>query len=266
MPRHDFIAGRADYYQVRVLIQAVYGSLPSPANLRIWGKSEKRCCALCFGGGSLKHNLSSCPKALAEGRYCWPDDQVLKAVAETVASSITTSKYHHPKKIITFVMPGEKSTLWPRSATDLLATATDRQLKVDPWKAALVFRTHHLKKSLSIMIIFSDSTKQVIMVELAVPWEECMDEAQEQKRAKYQELTEQCRRLGWISRCEPIVVGCRGFGGRSLCRVMTTLAMVGQVKKRPIKSVTNATERATRWLWLKRETSWSNATGLQAGD
>lgn len=37
--------------------------------------------------------LSSCPKALAEGRYRWRHDQVLKAVAETVASAITTSKH-----------------------------------------------------------------------------------------------------------------------------------------------------------------------------
>lgn len=39
------------------------------------------------------------------------------------------------------------------------------------------------------MIIFSNSTKQVIMVELTVPWEEHTDKAQERKRTKYQELT-----------------------------------------------------------------------------
>lgn len=46
-------------------------------------------------------------------------------------------------------------------------------------------------------MIFSDSTKQVIMWELTVLWEEHMEEARERKLAKYQELVEQYRSRGW---------------------------------------------------------------------
>lgn len=88
---------QADYYRVRFLIQAVYDTLPSPANLHTWGKSEAPSYALCSGTGSLKHILKGCLKALAEVRYCWWHDQVLKAVAESVTSAITTSKHHHPR-------------------------------------------------------------------------------------------------------------------------------------------------------------------------
>lgn len=110
---------------------------------------------------------------------------MLKAVTGTVASAITASKYHHRKNIITFVKPGEKGTPWPRS---------DWQLKVDLGKQ-LWFPEHIASANLCPdMIIFSDTTKLVIMVELMVPWEERMNEAQERKRAKYLELTEQCRR------------------------------------------------------------------------
>ncbi|XP_030621483.1 rano class II histocompatibility antigen, B alpha chain-like [Chanos chanos] len=38
------------------------------------------------------------------------------------------------------------------------------------------------------MVIFSDTTKQVIMWKLTVPWEEHMEEAHERKLVKYQEL------------------------------------------------------------------------------
>ena len=86
------------------------------------------------------------------------------------------------------------------------------------------------------MVIFSNSNKKVIMAELTVPWEERMDEAQERKRAKYQELVEQCRSNGWSTLCEPFEVGCRGFAGRSLCRLLAKLGIVGLAKKRAIKS------------------------------
>lgn len=78
--------------------------------------------------------------------------------------------------------------------------------------------------------------KKVIMAELTVPWEERIDEAQERKRAKYQELTGQCRSNGWTTLCEPFEVGCRGFAGHSLCRLVAMLGIVGLAKKRAIKS------------------------------
>lgn len=46
------------------------------------------------------------------------------------------------------------------------------------------------------MIIVSDSTRQSIILELAVYWEERLDEANERRRAKYQELVDDSRRQG----------------------------------------------------------------------
>lgn len=115
------------------------------------------------------------------------------------------------------------------------------------------------------MIIFSNSTKQMMMVELIVQWAECVDEAQE-RGTKYQELAEQCKGQGWTTRCEPIDIGCRAFAGRSLCRVLTKLGTVGLAKKKAVKLITDATERVTMLLWLKREGPWLTAAGVQAGD
>lgn len=41
----------------------------------------------------------------------------------------------------------------------------------------------------------SDSTKQLIILALTVPWEEHLEEANKRKRAKYQELVEEGARL-----------------------------------------------------------------------
>ncbi|XP_057679565.1 uncharacterized protein LOC130908002 [Corythoichthys intestinalis] len=256
---------QADLHRVRFLVAAVYDSLPSPANLHVWGKSETPSCSLCSGRGSLEHLLSSCPKSLADGRYRWRHDQVLKAVAESIATAISSSKHHHaPKKAISFIKAGERPRARPKITTGLLHTAPDWKLHVDLGKQ-LRFPQQIAKTSLRPdMIILSEASKHLIMLELTVPWEERIEEANERKRAKYQELVEECRGRGWRTFYEPIEVGCRGFAGRSLCKVLDRLGITGVAKKRAIQSASEAAEKATRWLWLKRADPWV-ATGTQAG-
>ena len=87
---------RADSYHISFLVQAVNDALLSPANIHTRGKSETPACPLCAGRGSLQH-LSSCPKALADGCYCWRHNQVRKAVAEAGTSAILSSR-HRPRE------------------------------------------------------------------------------------------------------------------------------------------------------------------------
>lgn len=67
------------------------------------------------------------------------------------------------------------------------------------------------------------------MLELTVPWEERMEEAQKRKREKYQELVEDCRRNGWKTKCVPAEGGCRGFASYSLSKAYRTLGITGTV-------------------------------------
>lgn len=62
--------------------------------------SETPSCPLCSGRGRLEHLLSSCTRALADGRYHWRHDKVLKAVAESLASAINTN--NGSKKAVTW--------------------------------------------------------------------------------------------------------------------------------------------------------------------
>jgi len=52
-----------------------------------------------------------------------------------------------------------------------------------------------------------------MVLELTVPWEDHIKEANKRKRAKYAELVEECRSNGWRTRSEPLEVGYRGFTG-----------------------------------------------------
>lgn len=103
------------------------------------------------------------------------------------------------------------------------------------------------------MIVTSEVSKQLIMLELTVPWKERIEEANERKHAKYQVLVEECRERG-----------CRGFAGRSFSKVLSRLGITGVAKKRAIQSASEAAEKATRWLWIKRADPWT-ATGTQVG-
>lgn len=58
-------------------------------------------------------------------------------------------------------------------------------------------------------------------------------------------------------------VGCRGFAGQSLC--YTALGITGERKKRAIYNSTEAAEKASRWIWIKRVDPWESAARAQAG-
>ena len=128
--------------RIKFLIQGVNDILPSPSNLCIWGKIETPACPLCSKIGTLEHILSSCSKALGEGRYRWRHDQVLKSIAEAISKGIKGSRHTKATaKTIHFVKEGQRPEKTPRNrSSGLLPTARDwgmsvdleRQLKIPP--------------------------------------------------------------------------------------------------------------------------------------
>ena len=115
------------------------------------------------------------------------------------------------------------------------------------------------------IVLVSETSKQVIMLELTVRWEERMEQARERKREKYAELVEESRNRGWRARCLPIEVGGRGFAGKSLCKAYSLLGITGARKRRAISSASEAAERASQWLWIQRE-QWLSASWTRAGN
>ena len=249
---------KAQPHQIKFMVQSVYDVLPSPSNLFCWGLAETPACPLCQRRGSLEHILSCCPKALGEGRYHWRHDQVLRVIADVISTGISFSRQQQPAKhSITFVKAGEKGERCPRQTGGLLATARDWQQKVDLGRQ-LKFPSTIAETTLRPdMVLMSETTRQVVLLELTVPWEDRMEEAYERKSAKYEELASVCRSKGWRTWCDPIEVGCRGFAGQSLCRALKRLGIRGLHTRKAIGKITDAAERASRWLWIKRGHPWT---------
>ena len=168
-----------DFPHLRFQIMSVNDVLPSLVKLYRWGKIETPIFTLCPWRPSLQHVLSGCPKALSDGRYRWGHDKVLSKLTEIFNTAIRSSKFNPKKETIQSVRAGEKKKpACKRPTRGVLSSASDWQLMVD-LGCRLRLPEHIVISSLRPdMVVFSNSTKQVILRELTIPWEENMEVAQ----------------------------------------------------------------------------------------
>ena len=66
------------------------------------------------------------------------------------------------------------------------------------------------------IVIYSNITKCIIMIELASPCEENFDERHEYKLWWYNDLLGECRNRGWSAHLFAVEVGARGYTAQSL--------------------------------------------------
>ncbi|VDI83021.1 Hypothetical predicted protein [Mytilus galloprovincialis] len=217
-------------------------------------------CTLCKDKpASLQHVLSACPVALKDGRYTWRHDSVLKTIAAKLDT--TRRKKRKMQKNITFVnfvRAGEKKDN-QAEGLGILGTASDWQMTADIHQR-MSFPAEIAATSLRPdIVIWSQGTRQAVLLELTVPWEDRIEEAYERKMAKYQQLVEDCKQRGWRTWCMAIEVGCRGFAGQSMWRALRTLGVVGAERKKLITEVCREAEVASQWIWRKRDEVWKSA-------
>ena len=64
--------------------------------------------------------------------------------------------------------------------------------------------------------IYSTSEKKCVVIELTVPAEENLAQANNRKKCKYADLIHECQEAGWDVRYFPVEVGSRGFTNQTL--------------------------------------------------
>ncbi|XP_077352497.1 uncharacterized protein prkg2l isoform X1 [Festucalex cinctus] len=204
-----------DQNKLGFLLRAVADLLPTPSNLKIWGKEEEASCNHCGASlCTLNHILTSCPKALAGGRYRWRHDKVLTEVAKWVElqRSHTSKQPPVPPRLTSFQPEGSKVPKGRRSdhRPSMLHRASDWELRVD-LKKKLVFPQEVVATTLRPdMILLSRSSKSIILAELTVPWEDRLAISHQAKKAKYQDIVDEATLAGWHTTLFPIEVGARG--------------------------------------------------------
>ena len=238
------------------LLKSVYDVLPSPTNLHRWGLHDDPSCKLCNKAGSLEHILSSCATCLSQGRYRWRHDTVLRSLADSLEKERVRKRPKQTGNSINFVREGQTPHRNAPDIKSILSLASDWKMSADLDKK-LIFPSIVQTTLRPDIVIWSESQKAIIMIELTVPWETRCEEAHERKSAKYAHLVEEVKEKGWKSWLFPVEIGTRGFPAQSLWKLLTALGMRGSDRKKTVSSLCRTAEQASNWLWLRREeTSW----------
>ena len=183
---------------------------------------------------------------------------MLMTLANTLEQERRKKRLPHGRAIpsIKFVREGQKPPTTATTRTNLLQKAQSWEMKVDlggRLKFPQVVQTTLRPDA----VLWSEEAKKIILIELTVPWEEGCEQAFERKSAKYQDLLHDCRGKGWQAWLFPVEVGCRGFPAQSVWRMLTAIGVTGRERKTAARRMGEAAERASCWLWSRREEiSW----------
>lgn len=102
------------------------------------------------------------------------------------------------------------------------------------------------------IVYHSASTRQIIMVELTVPYENRMEESNVYKKEKYTDLCKELEREGYNTRIIPVEIGARGFVGASAYSLLSKLSINGSKRTKALKVLSETAENSSRWIWSRR--------------
>ena len=194
---------------VGFVVKAVYGTLMTPALVSNWLEEEDGKCKLCDDTpGTIKHILSGCRVALAQGRYRWRHDKVLKQISEQVIYHCTKRVNKQSvggaeaPKVINFVPSGKRPPATDSNRVNkkdtfgilngandwIVLTDIGKQLKFPPEIA--------ITRQRPDLVLFSRAIKRVLWWELTCPSEERIAEDHELKLDRYCPLKNECESNG----------------------------------------------------------------------
>ena len=233
--------------RVSFIIRSVYDQLPTADNLTKWKVADSNKCPMCDCTQTLQHVLSACKVSLASGRYTWRHNLVL----DKIAQAFDEAKNNMAP---TAVANGARS----QDKASILQGTNEWRVAADlPARRAYPDMISDFGMRPDI-VVSSDMNKTVIMVELTVPYEANMSGSHEFKTAKYEELASHVQRKGFKTHLLAVEVGARGFAGSSIYSLFKKLGLSNRRCAWYIKQVTEAAERASYWIWLKRnDKTWT---------
>ena len=89
------------------------------------------------------------------------------------------------------------------------------------------------------MVMFSNSTKKVILIELTCPCEENMEKWHDEKLSKYLPLKTTIESNGWSVHLFAVEVGAKGFCARSVMCCFHSMGLHNSLVKSTIKELRN---------------------------
>jgi hypothetical protein len=245
--------------RLKFLLNSIQLSLPTPSNLRLWGKSSSGRCALCgYRNATLLHILAGCERSLK--RFTWRHNLVLYILLKHICGRLKDHNRNHDptrqRPSIQFVREGESKRRQPpknNNRHSLLDGAVDWEFLLDLPEVPLIVPPFIIDTPLRPdLIIWSRRTKTVIFGELTCPWEENITKANQRKNLRYSELADLVRLAGWTVHLLPFEVGCRGFVAISFRKLLSKIAFPPRQTSDIVKRVSLTTLQASYIIYKAR--------------
>ena len=238
-------------------IRATYDTLPSPSNLHRWSANDSANCFLCNKlVCTSAHILSACKTALDQGRYTYRHDSILSIIAESIKSFLLSyspvpscsqiKKINFVKEGVTVPLPKKKTI------EGLLYQADDWVMLVD-LESRLVVPSFLASTALRPdILIFSKSTRCVVLIKLTSPCEENFEDRHKMKIANYMSLCEEIRSNKWNVDFFAVEVGARGYCAESMRCCLYKLGFSNKLCRTTLKSLSSCALKCSFYIWLSR--------------
>ena len=247
--------------------------LPTPSNLAAWGYVSSPLCPLCKEAkGTQMHIFSSCRVALEQKRYSWRHDSVLANIELYIQNHL--SKHNDQKAIvpprifIPFVKAREKIPHIKPPRRNLLSDAVDWCCQVDYCGNEKIFPPEICSSNLRPdIVLWSSSSKCVILIELTCPSEENIPQAKSRKTERYVDLINQIKDAGWSPTLFTIEAGVRGCLSKSFAYTLRRLGMSNAVIRKASNTISQTVSRCSYAIFLARKHfHWSSPRLLVGHD
>ena len=247
------------------VLNAVQDTLPDPANLRRWAPTTTPACALCgWKNVSHVHILCGCKVALRQGRVSYRHDSVLKIISNYIVKKLESLKSIqvrkdveiNPSVLVNFVKAGTRPKKKDKKVIrGVFDGATDWVLQCDLRNIQHPFPPHILVTTdRPDIVVFSNSTKRVIIIELTCPVEENLEKWREEKRSKYSRLAEAIEGAGpWKATVMTIEVGARGFVSKAVRSTCMKMGLDHKATGTLVREMSRMSIRCSHFIWINRE-------------
>ena len=247
-------------------ISATYNVLPSPSNLYRWQKGNDPSCTLCGKHlCTIAHILGACKFSLEQGRFTFRHDSVLTSLVSVLKAFIKTVKPSNPRKRnpIHFVKAGKPSPKNKSKSTGILHLSSDWILISDLGCNYIFPRHIALTELRPDVVIFSNSLRRVILLELTCPCEENMTSWHATKLSKYWSLLEIIRSNKWYVDLYAIEVGARGFPSNTLKSTLLKLGLPNNLLRQTIKKLGQISMECSFYIWMHRNSKEWETSNLE---
>ena len=188
-------------------LNSATNTLPTPDNLRRWGKRNVSKCPLCGNNGTLEHILNFCPVALKQGRFTWRHNSVLSYFTNIL-------KENKPDSLEIFSdIPGHDlngGTIPP----DVLVTSSRPDL-----------------------VILDRTNRKIFLLELTCSFESNIQSANALKTLRYTPLKLDLEEAGFYCNLVPFEIGSRGYVSKSNRANLINTFVTNGIKANALKCI-----------------------------